>query len=716
MTVPPGRRPSLVVDVAHPRVHGCGGDSWLLSPRRWDEARRRFDPVAIAPSEPDALPLLPEEEPFLVDHVLGDARFTHVSSHARSPLPVSYQVLDDSLMDRNPGTGWLAGGAGNGHGEFLVGTVQPEVAVTGITLLVPRRPEVTPPSALLLRTSQGRVWRLEGVEAGTLMSWTLPEPDPGPCVALALIGDHAQPGRPLGLAIAQLHTTLDQRSLSAALDDVLLPRLQEVWLGVDQRRVISMVASMGVPALDPLLERFERFEGEAQASLIPVLLSIEGGRERLLQALQHTPLSTASARELSRRGVLDEPGSTSVIVARLLQANTEATLQDQLRMLARSASPSIAPVGLSYLQSQDEVTRTLAHRVVQRISPDATSEVLSLAMELTPALKAHVLTALVASIRHSQRSDIQLGPGDRDRVRALLQDDDSVVVRRVLRLLAQVQDGELLADVEMMALTDPHPRLRAEAIDALARYRREVWDARIALTLSEAASDESPVVRLHAARALTHAPFAREAIEALLMRWEVETWPDTRRSLLQALLAIRSDDIDRRVSEDLAALSPPEALAALRAFQNRGRPLSRSAIEATDAAFPDHPEVRVALIQTVASRGSSDADAWLVDRLDRADSIRVRAALLEALGRRNLSEAREALHSALLDPEPAIRRAAVRGLATDRSPATRTLLEAHARQETSNEVRATIERILEAQAAGSRVDELWMETREQLEP
>lgn len=706
--------PAMIADIAHPTINACAESDWWLAPRRWDTARRRFEPLVAAPSAQGAVALRPDDMPQLVDHVLSDAHFTHVSSEARSSLFVSYRRIDDSLVDRDPGTGWRAGGSGFGHGEFLVGRVQPEVELTAVSLFVPDRDDISVPSAALLQTSSGQLYQLEGFNKGTLQTWSLPTPEVGPCVALALLGPHATRAKPLGLAMAHLHTTIDDLSLAEALDNVLLPLLHSVWLGVDQQRAVEMIVSMGVPALDPLFERLMRTQGEEQAALLPAILQIEGGRRRLLDALQDMPISAAAGRELSRRGVLDELDSASTIIARMLQAYDEEQLQAQLRMLARSVPAELAIVSLPFLGSPDEQTQGLALRVLQRIKPEQIPALLAIGEVLPEAHQAELLNALAAAAGRVRSESIFLEEDDRELIRRYMVHDNSVIARRTLRLLAHFQDGELLSDLELLVLTDPHPRLRAEATEALSRYREEVWNARITLTLVEAAADDSPIVRLYAARALTHPAFAHEAGDALVELWQRETWPDTRRALIQALLTLADPDIDAQIHAAIPQMVTRDAISTLRAVQNRGRPISAAHVDEIYEASPNAPSLRAALVQTIASQGSPETDAWLSSVFERERDLRVLAAMLEAVGRRNIVSLQDQVGEALNHEDPGIRRAAARGFATNRSPESRAMLEARARIEEVPAVLETIELVLEAQNSNSRLDEIWRGAQDQL--
>ncbi|WP_203790861.1 HEAT repeat domain-containing protein [Paractinoplanes rishiriensis] len=323
-----------------------------------------------------------------------------------------------------------------------------------------------------------------------------------------------------------------------------------------------------------------------------------------------------------------------------------------------------------------------------------------------------ILHELTRSVINDQREGALRGlclswkdhPETKAVVAASIRDPDDGVRATALGLLTDnwPADETTTAAVEW-AMTDHDAPVRAAAVTALAQHAAKDSGTHRRV-LHAAGLDPADAVRLAAVTALaTHWPAEPDTFEFLLQAGD-DPWWEVRRAALRAVgqrfaaearvhdLATRGardgDEDVRKAAVDLLASRWPDdpqsvplvvnaardtdpgvRTAALSAMVTRWTEDPRVA-EALDRLTGDHDgQVRVAaLTMRYDSYEDLDRYARVLSRMATTDiSTHVRQAALEALFKEAGAAAADVVETALRDPEPAVRGAALRGLSSDLS-------------------------------------------------
>jgi|GEM_PF-5481446 len=363
----------------------------------------------------------------------------------------------------------------------------------------------------------------------------------------------------------------------------------------------------------------------------------------VLRALQ--PIATPEAHALARQALRDDEASVRALAARAMAGPHDA--QDWQCLLAA-------------LDDTEPAVQAAVMDALARLDPAAASTLLLTRFE--HASTAEQLSALATAQRLRLPDSPALG--------RLGRGASSAAVRRAaVALLAQT--GESAAPLLIDALTDADAGVQHEALRALARRERvpsQVFhpllaaltpqvqlEAIRALILRRDASACEPIMRLLGAAV----PLVRR--QAILATGQLGC-ASTRASLLELLT--RSDDADERASvvTALGMLGGDEAWAALReALTDAAQPVRRAAATAwaTNPAAP------------------TDRTALLFERLKADPAPDVRMHIAATLASSDAETGRQALHIALVDPAPQVRRMAVNTLGRSASGDALEVLRAH---------------------------------------
>jgi HEAT repeat protein len=428
----------------------------------------------------------------------------------------------------------------------------------------------------------------------------------------------------------------------------------------------------------------------------------------LIEALNDRELIVAAAGALARIGDRDAFGA---LVA-LLGDREAAIRQSAIAALNSIGHPDMPARTLVLLDDADPHVRVSALKIagyfgypecmtrVIECCRDADEQVRRTAAEQLPFFDdpraAEPLPALlddpVAPVRAAAVS-ICARMNHGSRVTALierLRDRDAWVRFVTVKTLATLGDTTALAPIVAALESDPAPHVRLAAIDAVGRL--EPVDAlRILEPLTRSTSEDiaraaiaalghvDQPAAMAALEAGVRGPAAWQrlaAIEALILRTE----PQVPEILQWVAAADAEADVIQAAVDALAKLG-------VREHGPQGREATRALIALT--AEPARRSAAIAALSGLPTRRIGDIAGGL-----RHPSPEVRRATVEALSRMKLPEASRALETALDDPAPSVRLAAVSELKHLGSRSAGKKLMAMARTDADAEVRRSAMRAI----------------------
>ena len=539
--------PDLIVGVMSESTAVCGETEALLFARAVDPRTGRLRPVELRRFPRERLgPALTVTR---ISEIPEPAalRVASASSIRGTPEDATLIAPPLGLLDRDPKTAWLEGRPGAGRWEFV--TLRwntPTVALNGVVLRVPAasdgRAAVEAPAAFWVVTDTGPAYQVRLPTAlrapGTVLRVAFPEPVHSRCLSIVLDDDRE---RRLDLGFAEIGVE-SELTRAGGIDDLVeaIARDQP-----DGDRATDVLAHATSDAAQALLERWP------QLSVL--------GRRRTIRVLEgpaaHTPPSSETLDGL-RLAASDDDPDVRTDAFNVIEGLEASAAVETLRELARDAPTA----------SQSEAVRRLAVRYPQRglaalldlvaSNPDhrdyrdALSAALSAEVEsaneavegwlagrgtVAPATIASLALALAgteeapAVLTRLLRDGAERAETFASRYRLVLaaeRSDPDPPIDAWLESLVTTADEWMLraAAVEAIAargaspevvaeaLSDPYPRVRAAAVDAL-RPIDATSEPQIATLATQ---DRWPMVRARAVRALADTsdgiPRARAAL------------------------------------------------------------------------------------------------------------------------------------------------------------------------------------------------------------
>lgn len=468
-----------------------------------------------------------------------------------------------------------------------------------------------------------------------------------------------------------------------------------------RRGAIKAAAAMRArDAAGPLRKALEDADPECRAQAAQALTALRGNEAipALAAALkrdQPPAVRTALASALLE---LDAEGQLDFVLG--LSRDPEPSVRRNLLIsLGRVRTPGATAVLLAGLKDADAWTRSIAAEgLVRRDTPDVRRALAEALGDPEAEVVEKVLTAL-HSIGAPEAVPQLLkllesgGPGVRDRAGAALRDavgpadlprvvaaletvrapeSRAYLFAAMLRLGAPIGDEalvEALKDespgIRLQALdlafrnnsplvepllNDPHPKVRARAIRAVALLGRSSLAAEIEKMLVH----EEPEVRGAAVEALDILD-ARERVEAIRPLLK-DRDPQVKGQARRAFAALGGTAED---SGDPDAVAPDDKVAALGRIRRSG---NRGQLPVVRRFCADpHPFVRRAAVETLGEMKDEEGYDVLEPRLEDAD-IGVRAAAILAAARIDPDRAADAVAAGLDHAAEAVRQSSVRAL------------------------------------------------------
>ena len=609
---------------------------------------------------------------------IADDEPSHAARSVLAALAASTAVSasGQAVTDGDPETAWSENVSGDGKGEFVVMHAPPELPIAGLELTIRPKLKALPDGAApqtLFIAGPHDVFEVTLPEdgwknPGARYRIRLDPPLQSSCLALVL-DTSFDPSKTAKVTVAEL-------SVESELSAEQLPELVARLAGGGQRAEAakSLIVAAGAAGFKAVAQAFDGLdEGGKRVALdimdqapceigAPVYVSALTGKieGQMLHAQSHLPRCAAAggealAQALGRTDKTDkrlmpllvaeltitDPARAvtaflplmdekTVVRRRLLRtalaqaARTEAASKTVRAALADQATPPVAAIdllrALGELAPRYQPEAGLALARLSQSSPAFRARYLLL--EPTAALSGvspeadvafrkslasdpdpHVRTAALSLVQEPKRFQTEL-------LKALA--DADVRVREASIHALSVPEGTFASQALTQRLAeDRWPLVRASAADALSQYPR---GAALDKPLTEALSDDSPLVRARSIRALgeRHASGVASRIRDHLV--DTEEWPEVRAEAARTLGALCDTDsadvlaaFAKKLTDPMA--SPDAQLIATGAVMSLGRlaqpNLQQQLAPLTDKKAP--PQARRAAATALASASSCRA-------------------------------------------------------------------------------------------------------------
>lgn len=532
------------------QITRCDGQTARLFPRAWDFQARRFRPVVSVVPDPPAqklvarrgLPDMPAGRP------ISGFRWTGASTTLAAGSDARALSAPSALDDGNPATVWAEGLGGDGLGEFLTARSSAGgYPVRGLRI-VPG--DASTPAAwrgknrvkrlsLFLGPAPEQQFDVELAEdaAADATRWrqpfwvALPKPIVSSCVTVVLTdvtaGGEAAPPKNFGttaIADIDVFTELDGPAGSDRL-------VADVALGTDCEARVSLLVSLGPPAVPPIARALPTARGGGRECLLEALVKLVPAPQdaAVVDALL-AALRGASAREerlvseaLMRAGAIAVPGLAAQLggdggksddadrqrAARLLGAlEAPAAGTALLAAAGRGSTPVRAAVIAALAQSQAVSLPTLLEAATRARSEGTERYVdllraLPAASKRAPEARGEVLAALREALKpgapfavraHAVMAvgDLAVADGvpDLDKLRGA-GGEDAVLRYLAARELVDIGGGAAVVALRA-ALGDADPRVRETAALGLGQHQDQVAGAAL---IAGAKQEPWPFVR-----------------------------------------------------------------------------------------------------------------------------------------------------------------------------------------------------------------------------
>lgn len=598
-----------------------------------------------------------------------------------SPAGSSSRAPASLAIDGRPETLWTESRTGFGKGEFFTLATDKDIPISAVVVRMPgpKRPKAFAAPRVFFLSTDSSVYAITMPEDGAMhpeASYTVrwPKPIRTSCLSVVLDEPYAKPRThpEVGLSHLAVLTQFDTEGKS-------LTDLAAELSGRRARAAFAVLKRAGPKAAEAVGKHFDRYDAGARALATDVAISAgdcSTSAPVLIRAM------VDSDREVSRKGEEKVMRCGRAVRPALIKAigapGKGASSGEKLAKLAWAISmldPSATPEVLAaHLAVDDAETRAALRRSIayawkrrewEKLGELLTKEELSLAvrLELLRAARGglnhapHEAQTVVARLL-TDDADFKTrylaveplaeiakyGSEGSDRVWAanrlirLARHDDRWPVRARAVLLSATIDAAKVAVVS--ALSDPSPRVRLAALEALAKTSRteaavpvtqrlesDPWTfVRVAAAkalssmpaapdidaaLRKAATDKSLLVRLEVVRALGQHRDARAADSLIAMLESEDESAELRIAAAEALVKM----CDFRAAEPLTELVPL-ALNSTRDRESLG--LGLAAVRALGALHPRdlqrrlapltakgvRPEVRMVVKRALASKGA----------------------------------------------------------------------------------------------------------------
>lgn len=573
----------------------CGFDLWSR-PAVFDAGSGAFRPVSIRPSFDDATPLS-----------AGVARppTTTVVSDAFSSS--SGLVDPAALRDGSPSTWWWEEAAGPGVGQWVALRTPDGMPARGVRLSTD---EADGPLRVLVRFADGAAVL---VDADGLYREVAVN-SRASC-AVAIVVDTGGRDR-AGFSEASLMLDVDRAEPAQRVD---------AW-----RRAVEGACMAGQPASAASLAADAVADAPPDAVTRLLATTSPCAAARLIDALRHVDRADEALRAAARGNATDaveaaalaaahSPADAELLVDAVVAGQRDPLWLETLVALhdALSGEAPIGPILTAALEdaSLEETALQLAPAGVTSgwaLPSDRPTESLLLALRIAALLPAGHLSA-----------DFDWSP--------LLTHENGSVARLAIAVIGRQGVQAERQTIATMAVEDPMPHIRAQAVQALDAL------GALALLAQTVAEDASSTVRAALAASDQGIAWAVSAPDALGAMLDAETWPEVRRAWIAGAIRADRPAVDDAVVGYLstkAETRPDDVSAALRDWSARGTPVPHGAYALGRDRGADPATLPYALNLLPLAPGACDDVAWLGALRDAPDlPDEVRAAVEDAVAR-----------------------------------------------------------------------------------
>lgn len=695
----------IVLYARTPTVQFCGRDFAPLFPRIWDSRSRSFRSIVKKPEVPAGTQRLTLQPDTLPPPLFQSIELRSVSSNAARTVERSYGRAPNALSDGDTQTAWTTQSPGGGIGAFISAQANPAAGIAAVSFdfIGGKAPERL---LIHLEDKTYEVHVPQGVTSGVV---TFPEVSTSACATVRIL---EVPRGTSEVSIAELHfySGLDLASNASVYETRIFQPYREASDAIERTRIARLMRVNDPTIVEGSLQLLNELEATQHPPIIEALMSTPIGRSALYAQLADGELSSASIAAIGRTlGRGDGDGINELYTA--LDSSTEPhTREALLRVLSRTVTNQDALRLLAYLGNETVASRAdLAFGLGQAQFSDIDTLLLELNGAPTHDL---ILLRAVARIARRQAGRVRasVSPDGTAKLSDAM-DNENGTVARVAHQLVGILGVEALRDRLLDAFeNDPSSPIRLAALKGLAEYDRNfAEDTGNTLLLTDALDSDDPSIRIAAAQLLRDRTLDELEINFVLSVLRKELWSEASRPLIVSLIRQNRPDVDDRLAETLFHLEPTLLRSAFIQWQSRTMPPPYSVIDRLfDRARPNEANL-IAWTRT-AARLESEAGAELLRRhfADERLSIRVRAAMLEALGKQRVPSSLPVIQEQLKrSGSVELRRAAARSLAWhEQSESARSALEDALENETNPQVLDAVKSSLKALDHAKRAREI----------
>lgn len=657
-----GRSDDLVIYAKSPRVQYCGRDHAPLFPRVWNERTHEFTPISQVPAVEESAQQLTVIKEHPAHHWGVGTELRSVSSDAGHQVLRSYGRAPERLWDNDLSTEWHAQGPDAGVGTFLTAQINPVAGLAGISYVLPQDKALFPRRLLFTTEHASYVVELPSDQRQGYIA--LPNIDESECVTLTVL-EVAPGARSVGFAELHFYTGLDVGAPETVFEERILQPYRAAKTRIAQEKIAALMTINDPRLAQGAVTLLGTLDRDGQVPVVSALMRSEHGQAALYQALRNTELSSAAIAELGRslrRGSVQDIAPLFQILQTTEEPNTEKSI---IRILSRSLSSEDALRLLPHIEkSRSESRGDLVFGLAKAPKQDVNA--LLHALNGSVVGDPIILRALTRIARREQTRTVEL---DAQSIKNLEQaiDHDNGTIARIAYELAGLLRVEALRPRLVNAFeSDPQSIIRLSAFRGLVHYGTQRSDTADATSLLLQAMDsDDPSMRIEAARHFRGHDMDDAEIDILLQAIRKERWPDASRPLLTALIRQQREDVDLKISSLLLKKERTLLRTALVAWQSRRTPPAFEVLAPLyDLARPTDSHLANWVRAVGHVRSDEAAEALMHHAQSEEHSTRVRAEMLEALGRQQLDQNIEYLLTTLRDNDvPELRRAAARGLA-----------------------------------------------------
>lgn len=660
-----GRSDDLVIYARSPRIQFCGRDHAPLFPRIWDDKRGEFTPISQVP-EVDALAqqlTVSKEHP--AHHWGVGTELRSVSSDAGHRVLRSYGRAPKRLWDNDFATEWHAQGPDAGAGTFLTAQINTVAGLAGISYVLPHD-KALHPRRLLLNTEQTSY--VVEVPSNQRQGYiALPQIEDTACITLTIL-DAAHGARSIGFTELHFYTGLDVGTPETVFEERILQPYRDADSRIEQEQIAALMTINNPRLAQGAVTLLGTLDRDGQVPVVSALMRSEHGQNALYDALKNTELSSAAIAELGR-SLRREAVHGIEPLFDILEHTTERNIEKSIiRILSRSLRSEDALRLLPYIENSRSASRG---DLVFGLAKAPKRELNALLHTLNGSFVGDqiILRAATRIGRREQARTVELDDQSIRKLEQALDHDNGTIARIAYELIGILRVDALRPRLVDAFEHDPQSIIRLAAFRGLAHYRAQPNDTPKNTSdtslLLQAMESEDPTMRIEAARYFRGHSMDEEEIDVLLEAIRKERWPDASRPLLTALIRQQREDVDLQVSRLLLNKERTLLRTALVAWQSRRTPPTFEVLaplydlaRITDAHLSNW-------VRVVGHVHSDEAAEELMTHVRSGEhSTRVRAEMLEALGRQRLDQNIEYLEATLRDSDaPELRRAAARGLA-----------------------------------------------------